>query len=558
MNKYSRRIIGVVCALALILAWSLPVFLPRSEEVIEPTSPTTEMTEAPTSEPTRSREEIEEELKQKEEEERRKNPILFSEDITFERGLIISDDYMPYVLYIPSCVDDYDEIPLIVWLHGAGDASLSLERIDTRGLPCALKDWQSEGFNAYIVCPQLYGNWYTGVWGSESVRNQVCDIVKYMLDNYNVNPNKVVISGHSLGAQGAMYIAATDPDDLYSAVVPVSGFRPNADLEILASIHARGYSGTPRYGDGTNIYNFTVGPLADVIGEENIYTLNSDHVQVAVDAFTLDENGDNKSDLIEWMLTVEKPESIIENTGTPVEEESGQDLILFSEDITFSYEWTPDSEHMPYALYTPSCADNYDEIPLIVWLHGSGEKGVSEGTFRTRGLPAVMENWSLEGFNAYVLCPQLYGSFNTGSWNNPTTMNYLKELIDIFISEYNVDPDKVFVSGHSLGGQGCLYMAHELPGYFTACVSLSPYYPNVDMTEVEIPTIAYVGTPEAGEDNTSYRYALQLQDILGEEAVTVMSTYHGGVPNMAFNLDKDENGCSDLIEWLFSIDRGKQ
>lgn len=248
-------------------------------------------------------------------------------------------------------------------------------------------------------------------------------------------------------------------------------------------------------------------------------------------------------------------EEIEEELRQKEEEERRKNPILFSEDITFERELIISDDYMPYVLYTPSCADDYDEIPLIVWLHGSGEKGVGEYTFRNRGLPAVMENWSLEGFNAYVLCPQLYGSFNTGSWNNPTSMGYLKDLIDIFISEHNVNPDKVFVSGHSLGGQGCLYMAHELPEYFAACVSLSPYNPSVEMTEVEIPTIVYVGSTGAGEDGTSYRYALQLQDILGEDSVTVLPTYHGGVPSATFNLDEDSNGRSDLIEWLFSTSK---
>lgn len=237
------------------------------------------------------------------------------------------------------------------------------------------------------------------------------------------------------------------------------------------------------------------------------------------------------------------------------EEERRKNPILFSKDITFNYSWVSDGEHMPYALYSPSCADEYDEIPLIVWLHGSGEKGVSERAFRNGGLPAVIENWSLEGFNAYVLCPQLYGAFNTGSWSNPTSMKYLKTLLDIFISEHNVNTDKIYISGHSLGGQGCLYMTHELPDYLAACVSTSPYVPGVDLTEVEIPVIAYVGSTAYGEDGTSYQYALRLQDIFGEGSVTVLPTYHGGVPSAAFNLDEDGNGQSDLIEWLFSISK---
>lgn len=246
------------------------------------------------------------------------------------------------------------------------------------------------------------------------------------------------------------------------------------------------------------------------------------------------------------------PEQTVEDSNELVNEEDKQEPILFSEDITFNYSWVSDGEHMPYALYTPSCADRYNEIPLIVWLHGTGQIGVSEWEFRNWSLPAVMENWTLEGFNAYVICPQLSGTFNTGTWNNPTSMGYIKDLLDIFISEHNVDHSKVYILGHSLGAVGCLYMAHEMPEYFAACAAMCPYYQGFDIAEIEIPVIAYVGSPRGGEDEISYRYALKISDVLGDDSVIVFSTSHGGVPSMAFNLDDDKNGRSDLIEWLFS------
>lgn len=242
-------------------------------------------------------------------------------------------------------------------------------------------------------------------------------------------------------------------------------------------------------------------------------------------------------------------EPSIENSTELVEEEP----ILFSEDITFDYSWVSDGEYMPYALYTPSCADEYDEIPLIVWLHGTGQIGVSEWEFRNWSLPAVMENWTLEGFNAYVLCAQLSAPFNNGTWNNPTSMGYVKDLLDNFISEHNVDRSKVYILGHSLGAVGSVYMAHEMPEYFAACVAMCPYYQGFDITEIEIPVMAYVGSPGGGEDEISYRYALKISDALGDDSVTVFPTSHGGVPKMAFNLDEDGNNRSDLLEWLLSI-----
>jgi predicted peptidase len=62
---------------------------------------------------------------------------------------------------------------------------------------------------------------------------------------------------------------------------------------------------------------------------------------------------------------------------------------------------------MPYVLYTPSTATQSESIPLIVWLHGSGEVSAGPELFLNSGLLKVLNDWSLEGFNAYVLCPHL-------------------------------------------------------------------------------------------------------------------------------------------------------
>lgn len=254
------------------------------------------------------------------------------------------------------------------------------------------------------------------------------------------------------------------------------------------------------------------------------------------------ENDISNESVIMKTAIEHETQSTLDETKIPaVTEEYKETSILFSETITFSYDWVDDGEYIPYALYTPSCADDYYEIPLIVWLHGSGESYVAEEIFRSKGLPAVMENWTLEGFNAYVICPQLTGRFGNASWDNPTSVGYVMALLDEFIFKHNVDRDKVVISGHSLGGQGALYMAHEMPGYFSACASLSPYDSHIDMSEIESPVIAYIDSPY---------YAEEIQKMFDEDSIITLNTSHWNVPNEAFNLDEDGNNRSDLIEWM--------
>ncbi len=221
------------------------------------------------------------------------------------------------------------------------------------------------------------------------------------------------------------------------------------------------------------------------------------------------------------------------------------------EHITFESEYICDDGVMPYALFTPSSINESEKTPLIVWLHGSGEVGVGEKTFFNSGLLKVMSKWRRQGFNAYVICPHLTGNFNTGRWNKESTRDNLKALLDKFIAEHNIDANRIIVVGHSLGGQGALYMASELPGYFSRCVVLSGYNPGIDIKGIKIPTIGFVGTKNAGEDEGSISYMKQyFMEVFGDENTFFFETSHSGIPNAVFNFDTDDDDKSDLVEWM--------
>jgi predicted peptidase len=100
---------------------------------------------------------------------------------------------------------------------------------------------------------------------------------------------------------------------------------------------------------------------------------------------------------------------------------------LFSSDITYSYEYVANGEVMNYALFSPSTNDK--NLPLIVYLHGSGEVWGNPANFPARGIIPVMENWTLEGFNAYVLSPHLTGDFGYQYWGSEFCETNLRNLI---------------------------------------------------------------------------------------------------------------------------------
>lgn len=233
------------------------------------------------------------------------------------------------------------------------------------------------------------------------------------------------------------------------------------------------------------------------------------------------------------------------------------EIPFFDVGTVHAVEYVQSENIMPYALYSPSSAAKYDKLPLIVWLHGSGEKSVDVDTFLSNGLPAVLNDWNLQGFNAYVLCPHLTGSWNAGAWCLPQSKDALSDLLDLIVTQYNIDEDKVIITGHSLGGQGALYMAARMPGRFSAVVVLSGYNPisrydkTVDISTIMAPVCGFVGTVSAGEDDVSYRFMLNgFANRFGVDNTYVINCSHGKVPQKAFCQDNNGNGMSDLLEWI--------
>lgn len=222
----------------------------------------------------------------------------------------------------------------------------------------------------------------------------------------------------------------------------------------------------------------------------------------------------------------------------------------FDSSITFSSEYVVPGDAMPYGLYTPSSASKNESMPLIVWLHSDAENNCKLDYFFNHGLTKVLNNWELDGFNAYILFPHLTGEYNTKRWNNEEAVSNLEALLDYILLEYNIDREKIIVVGHSIGGQGALYMALKLPDYFSKAISCSGFDIYTEELNFSIPVRAYVGTADDPASITFTKH--KLARIIGDENVFVCDADHSGVPFKAFTQDSDGNHRSDLIEWMLS------
>ncbi len=124
-----------------------------------------------------------------------------------------------------------------------------------------------------------------------------------------------------------------------------------------------------------------------------------------------------------------------------------------------------------YLLYLPADygRDARRVWPLIVFLHGSGERGSDLELLKRHPLPETLETDS--DFPFIVVSPQLPGGL---TWD--TQGEVLDALLSQLQARYAVDPRRLYLTGLSLGGAGAWAFGMEHPERFAAIVPIAGFY----------------------------------------------------------------------------------
>ena len=119
-----------------------------------------------------------------------------------------------YLLYLPPEYGKEDkEWPMILFLHGVGERGNDLEKVKMHGPPKLVS--QGKDFPFVIVSPQCPdGEW----WNSEVLVN----LVDYVVENYSIDPDRVYLTGLSMGGFGTWGLSSEYPDR-FAAVAPICG-----------------------------------------------------------------------------------------------------------------------------------------------------------------------------------------------------------------------------------------------------------------------------------------------------------------------------------------------
>ncbi|MBN1904368.1 MAG: prolyl oligopeptidase family serine peptidase [Deltaproteobacteria bacterium] len=149
-------------------------------------------------------------------------------------------------------------------------------------------------------------------------------------------------------------------------------------------------------------------------------------------------------------------------------------------------------EYASFVPHVPSSSPN-GKFPLLVWLHGSGGgANVWSSLINDTGLTKFADIYQplFAAGGAYVMVPRSNEDFAEGHamrWNQKQ-VEPLFRAIDEFISENpDVDTDRVYLGGFSIGG-GMVWLAiRERPDFFAAAFPVAPpgrFMPDPDSDEI--------------------------------------------------------------------------
>ena len=200
-----------------------------------------------------------------------------------------------------------------------------------------------------------------------------------------------------------------------------------------------------------------------------------------------------------------------------------------------------------YLLYLPTdySADPQKRWPLVIFLHGKGERGENLDDVKAHGPPMLVA----EGrqFPFVLVSPQCP---DKQRWNSDN----LDALLDDLLARYRIDADRVYLTGLSMGGWGTWQWISRRPERFAAAVPIcgSGDRALIDRGKLFPPVWAFHGDEdEIVPLEESKRMVEKWRSDGGEVKLTV----YPGVKHDSWTQTYQNQ---EMWDWLLSKKRGEQ
>lgn len=129
-----------------------------------------------------------------------------------------------------------------------------------------------------------------------------------------------------------------------------------------------------------------------------------------------------------------------------------------------------------YGIWVPRDYDPAEPVPLVLALHPGGSTGPGYGMQFLRGVMAP----ALRDWGAIIVSPDAPNR----RWADDTSERGVMALLEDVMERYEIDTDRVLVTGFSMGGRGTWYMSSRHPDLFTAAIPMAARSDSDDAVKV--------------------------------------------------------------------------
>lgn len=138
---------------------------------------------------------------------------------------------------------------------------------------------------------------------------------------------------------------------------------------------------------------------------------------------------------------------------------------------------------LAYRLLKPPAGKEGDRFPLVIFLHGAGERGADNRAQLVHGMREFARPERRAEYPAFVLAPQCPAgekwvdvAWDAVQHERPaepaTPLRLCRELIDQLLEELPIDEDRIYLTGLSMGGFGTFDALARWPDRFAAAIPI--------------------------------------------------------------------------------------
>lgn len=387
----------------------------------------------------------------------------------FSGAATVNGKEMKYLVQSPrtsyyKAGDTSIKYPVIIYLHDSGEQG-NVDKYmkgEKKGLlqENISKDLQ---FPFFVIAPRMpTDSSHPNGTAWSSMYEQIIKALDSIATQYPVDTGRIYLAGFGTGAEGIWGLAQSYPKR-FSAIVAASG-KGNVDkAEIIKDIPARVYHGNKDKVIPVSAASEMVIALRTFNDEVNFTIFNGGHE-------LLPETFDDGT--FKWLLKQGKAQTVLPE-GDP-------ELLIQSEGKGYTVE--SNDIKMEYYVQTPrvrkgetGVSSENKRYPVLLYLHGSGGETDVDDLISGKRQGFMQEYISKDyEFPFIVIAPKLPSIPSTpgvGAWASASDL--VMKALDTVITEYNADPDRVYLMGHSLGGMGTYDVATKYPDRFAAIAPMS-------------------------------------------------------------------------------------